>query len=224
MNDNVEILKLLQESAQYFQFATAILGTIFFYKYKKTGLKYFIFLIWYIVINEYIGIYYTANISTHNVIIYNIYSVINFTFFLLLYRHFIINKKHKKWILVFLLTYLIIFVINGFFENYMTNSQSLPYIIAASFVIISITLYFIQLLNSENVLHVRKNLLFWISIGLLLYFVGNIPFRILRNYYASAGENPQDYSMLFSLNLILVIIMNICFIIGFIWSNKKQLS
>ena len=117
-----------------------------------------------------------------------------------------------------LITYLVSFFINGFFENYLYEFQSIPYIIAALFTIITILLYFREILNSEKVLYTNKNLLFWIGIGLLLYFVGNIPFRILRNYY----EYLTDATILFLINFTLTIVMNTCFIIGFIWSDKKQ--
>ncbi|MCK8522518.1 hypothetical protein M0D21_13115 [Aquimarina sp. D1M17] len=101
----------------------------------------------------------------------------------------------------------------------MIEFQSLPYIAAATFIVISISIYFVEILNTEKVLYVKKNLLFWISVGLLLYYIGNIPFRILRNYY----EYLTDATILVLLNIILAVIMNICFIIGFIWSDRKQL-
>jgi len=121
--------------------------------------------------------------------------------------------------LVFIALYLISLIINGFYEDYLIQFQTVPYIVAAGFMIITITLYFTELLNSVKVLNTYKNLLFWISIGLLIFFVGNIPFRIVRNYYA----DQTDITILFLINITLTIIMNLCFIIGFIWSDKKQL-
>jgi len=35
----------------------AIIGTIYFYKYKHTHLKYFLFILWYIVLTEFTGWY-----------------------------------------------------------------------------------------------------------------------------------------------------------------------
>lgn len=197
---------------------TAIIGTIYYNKYKKKRfLKYFIFLLWYIVINELAGIYMRSDFGV-NTIIYNVYNVINFTYILMLYRSYLTEKKSKKIALTLCITYLIIFIINGFYENYFIKFQSIPYIVAAFAVIITISLYFREILNSEKVLNAKRNLLFWISVGLLIYFVGNIPFRILRNYY----NELTDATILFLVNFTLTVIMNICFIIGFIWSKKKQ--
>ncbi len=213
-----DFINLLIELCVGFEVLAAIIATIFFYKYKNTKfLKYLIFFIWYVALNETVGLYIRIDKGV-NAIIYNIYNAVNFTFFLLLYRHYFKNKKNKKLALYFCIIYLSSFTINGFFENYMTEYQRFPYILGALFLVISILLYFFEILNSEQVLQAKKNLLIWISFGLLIYFVGNLPFRILRNYY----EELTDATVLFLVNITLTVIMNTCFIIGFIWSDKKH--
>lgn len=213
-----EIINLLIKFCVGFEVLAAIIGTIFYFKYKNTRfLKYFIFFIWYVAINELVGLYIKLDGGV-NAIIHNVYNAVNFTFFLLLYRHYLKNNKNKKLALYFCLFYLIAFISNGFFENYMLEYQRLPYILGALFLVITILLYFFEILNSEQVLHAKKNLLIWISFGLLIYFVGNLPFRILRNYYAEL----TDATVLFLVNITLTVVMNTCFILGFIWSDKKQ--
>ncbi len=203
----------------FIELFAVVIGTIYFYKYKNTALKYILLLFWYTVINDLLGVFYLrGGYEDYNAIIYNIYNVINFTYLLFLYRHYIQNKTHKKAILFFSIIYLISFVINGFFENYLIEFQKFPYIIAAIFLVITISLYFIEILNSQKVLNAKRNLLFWISVGFLIFFVGNLPFRILTNYYMKL----TDATISFLVKLTLTIIMNICFIIGFIWSDKKQ--
>ncbi|EZH74328.1 hypothetical protein ATO12_11190 [Aquimarina atlantica] len=202
----------------FIQFVTALISTIYFKKYNNTILKYFSFILWYTFINEIVGILIVDYYSRFNAIIYNIYHVINFFFLFLIYREFINSNRLKKSIMFFILIYIMSFIINGFYENYLKEFQSIPYIIAASLMITTIILYFSELLNSEKVLNTNKNLLFWISVGLLIFFVGNIPFRIVRNYYTDL----EGITILFLINIILTIIMNLCFIIGFIWSDSRQ--
>lgn len=215
-----DFLILAGNFAILMEFVSAIVGTFYYSKYKDSPLKFLIFLLWYISINDLLGTYLAdSGIVRHNAILYNIYHIINFTILFLIYRNFLKNKKVKLLINLFILIYISSFIINGVFENYLIKFQTIPYIIAASFMIITITFYFIELLNSIKVLNTNKNLLFWISVGLLIFFVGNIPFRIVRNYYADLA----DISILFLINIILTIVLNICFIIGFIWSDRKQL-
>ena len=214
----VDIYKTLRDFGIILEIVTAIVAIIFYEKYKATRLKYILFLLLYIAINEIVGTYIREKITNYNAVLYNIFNVIYFTYLLSLYRKYVINSKYKAYISVFLICYLVSFILNGFRENYLKEFQSIPYILASSFIIMSVIFYFIEILNSERVLNIKKNLLFWISVGLLLYHVGIIPFRIVRNYYSST----TDLSILFMINVILTILMNICFIIGFIWSDRKQ--
>lgn len=199
------------------QLITALIGSIYYYKYKNTFLKYFLIFLWYIAINDIIG-YILNNNSFEVAWLYNIYYLIVFNYLIFLFRNYLSNKRHKKWIIILIILYNLSVLINSFFENYFDEFSIMPYIIGASFVIISIILYYVDILNSEKVLYVNKNLLFWISIGVLIYYSGNIPFRIVRNY----GGELVDASIQFLVLCILTIVMNLCFIISFIWSNKKQ--
>ncbi|AUC75762.1 hypothetical protein CW732_08765 [Olleya sp. Bg11-27] len=207
----------LKHSVKYIELITAIIGSIYFFKYKYTYLKHFLILLWLIVLIEFFGSYWYALYGS-NFIIYNIYHLINFTFLLYLYKKYVEKLKHKQWISYFIVFYILSFIVNIGFQNYLTQIQTIPFIVGAVFIIISISFYFLDILNSNKILYISKNLLFWISIGLLLYFVGKIPTRIIRNYW----EEFDNYQSIFMVEYILSIIMNICFIIGFVCSEKDK--
>lgn len=218
MNLSNEFLNLLIKLGIGVELLAAITATIFYPKYKNSSiLKYFLFFLWYVAINELVGLYIRLD-QEINAILYNIYHVVNFSFFFILYRNYLNNQKNKKLVIILCVIYLVSFIINGFFENYLIEHQRFPYIIGSFFLVITIILYFFEVLNSEKVLHAKKNLLIWISFGLLIYFVGNLPFRILRNYY----EELTDATVSFLVKFTVTIVMNTCFILGFIWSDKKQ--
>ncbi|WAC03523.1 hypothetical protein N7U66_08600 [Lacinutrix neustonica] len=207
------------KSIKYIELVTAILGTIYYHKYKHTFLKYFLLLLWYTTINGFLCRFLHENyILRNNSLLYNVYHLINFTFLFTLFRTYIKENIHKKWITAFAITYIACFFLNLIWQNYLIEIQTIPFIIGAVFIIISITFYFLEVLKTDKVLYVSKNLLFWISIGLLLYFVGKIPTRIVRNYW----ENITYYEDILIAEYILSIVMNICFIIGFICSKKDK--
>ncbi len=207
--------KALRSSIKYFELTTAIVGTLYLHKYKKTFLKYFLFTLWFIVIIEFFGKWYRMNIG-NNHIVYNVYNFINFSFLLILYLTYLKKKIHKKWVTYFLIFYIVSFFLNSIIQNYMTQIQVAPFIVGALCIIITIIFYFSEILNSNQVLYISKNLLFWISVGLLLYFVGKIPTRIVKNYWT--GMNGYGYISI--TEFILSIIMNIFFITGFVCSEK----
>ncbi|WP_044399533.1 hypothetical protein [Lacinutrix sp. Hel_I_90] len=207
------------KSIKYIELITAVLGSIYYSKYRHTFLKYFLLILWYTTINGFLCRYLHENyILRNNSLLYNLYHLVNFTFLLILFKKYIKSSAYKKWISIFIILYVFSFFFNLIWQNYLTEIQTVPFILGAVFVIISITFYFLEILNTTKVLYVSKNLLFWISIGLLLYFVGKIPTRIIRNYW----EDISYYKDILIAEYILSIVMNICFIIGFICSKKDK--
>ncbi|RKN02119.1 hypothetical protein D7033_01395, partial [Aquimarina sp. AD10] len=69
----------LQEFVIIFQIITAIIGSIFFFKYKNATLKYFLIVLWYIAINDFTGFILKSQFNIDSVtILYNIYYLIVF--------------------------------------------------------------------------------------------------------------------------------------------------
>jgi hypothetical protein len=231
MSIDQHTLELITKNSKYIELLAALVGTIFYYKYKHTYLKYFLFLLWYIFLSEFFVGYIRDNkidfflhysktgiIYTHWV--YNILDTISFlVYYYIYYKSMSSNEKYKNWIKKFAIAYIVISILNwSFIQNFFEELQSYLFIIGAIFLIIAILFYFIELLKSEKILVFHKNLLFWISIGLLLYYTGNIPFAAELNGYALI---PGGIHKLFLIVNILAIIMYLLFTFGFIWSKKE---
>jgi len=101
-----------------------------------------------------------------------------------------------------------------FLQKTLQTSQTYSIILAGIFIVISIIILLIELLNSDKILKINKLLLFWISIGVLLFYSGILPIYVvvdLLNY-----QGLFDYIIL-GLNIV----MYGCFITGFIVSKKE---
>jgi len=207
----------LGNAGTFSQIIVAIIASFVYNKYKNTFLKYFLIILWFIVFIDLVARFFYLT-RGYNYIIYNVYHLINFCFLLILYRTAVKKKIHKKWILFFLVVYIFSFFINLFIQNYTTQIQTTPFIIGAITIIVSIVFYFSEVLNTNQVLHISKSLLFWISTGLLLYFVGKIPIRMVKNHW----EEVNNYEIILIVDISLGILMNIFFIIGFICSEKNK--
>jgi len=210
------------------EFLAAILGTIYFYKFKHTHLKYFLYLLWYIVITEITG-WYSAKYSVlgyfdeqgtyYNLWMYNSMYFVFYPTVLTIYLRSIDRLLYKKLIKIFILCYITTSVINwSFIQSFKYEYSELPDLVGSLFLAMSIIFYFIELLKSETILLYHKKLLFWISIGLLIYHVGTIPFNIKITYYALQ----EVIHNLFLIIWILAILMYLIFAFGFIWSNKEE--
>jgi len=206
----------------------AIVGTIYFYKYKHTHLKYFLYILWYIVLTEFTG-WYAAEYSflvffdeegrLYNLWMYNLMYTIFFPVVLTIYLKSINNSVYKKWIKLFIFFYILISILNwSFIQSFKYEWSELPDVAGSLFLAISVIFYFIELLRSDKVIIYHRKLLFWISIGLLIFHVGTIPFNIEITHYALQ----KSIHNLFLILWILALIMYLIFTFGFIWSKKED--
>ena len=149
---------------------------------------------------------------------YNLLRFITFNCLFFIYYKYLKTKIYKKWIRIFMFIYIITSVINwSFLQSFIWNNSEIPRTIGSIFLIVTILFYFIELLKSEKVLVFHRLLLFWISVGLLLYYAGTIPFALKINGYALI----PGIHKLFLIVYILAIIMYLTFTFGFIWSKKE---
>ncbi|WP_025666912.1 hypothetical protein [Aquimarina megaterium] len=218
MVTKIELLIVLRKIAFGSECIAALTGVFFLFNYKIKGvLKWFSIFLIYIFINDIIG-YNTRHWfpNSNNLIVYNISTTLTFLFLFFMYHQYIKEKTSKRFIKYFMVLYLVTLFISGFYENYLVQLQSIPFLLGAFLLMTSIIFYYAELLKSEQIQESTKDFLFWISVGLLIYYVGKMPFRIVRDYYA----NHNNFSTLFILNSIFTIIMNSCFIIGFLIHRK----
>lgn len=219
--------ELISDFVIYSELIAAITGTIFFYKYGKTPLKFLLFLLWYITLTELIGWYAMENKEfgfTHDngyyyiSWMYNLLRIVTFLTLFLIYSKYLKTKVFKKWITIFAIVYVLISIINwSFIQSFIWEKSEAPKIVGSILLIISIIFYFIELLRSEKLLVFHKLLLFWVSVGLLLFYTGTIPFSLKYNGYALIPGTHK----LFLIVYILAITMYLLFTFGFIWSRKE---
>lgn len=213
----------------YSELLAAIVGTIYFYKYKNTSLKYFLYLLWYIVLTEFFSgyasktgtlIFYTDENGNHYTTwFYNLLRFVTFSSLFYIYYKYLNTVKFKKWIRFFAIIYISVYFINWFFiQDFVKESSELPRILGSLFLISTIIFYFIELLRSEKIIVFHRLLLFWISVGLLLFYTGTIPFALKRNGYALIPGIHDLFLILY----LLAISMYLIFTFGFIWSKKEQ--
>lgn len=200
---------------------TTFISFFYYKKFKGTNYKYFLYFLLVPFITELqykiVDIYYYGFKLFNTDIYYNLYSIINFIFFLQFYKLLSKNKRNKK--IFSILTYLFIgFVLFDVFilKNSLSNALNIyTLIIGSIFLLITLILFLIEILNNEKIIfNIYKSFVFWISVGLLLFFIGIIPIMIFRDFL---NYNSTYAIILVSLNVI----MYGSFIIGMIKSDTK---
>jgi len=161
-----------------------------------------------ILVFEYlIGNFFQKN----NLNIYNIYTFFEFNLVSIIY--FNLNKEKVSRLII---SYLIgVFNIIYFLSFYFLLLQKYTVTIGALTVSVFMVLYLKELLNSNKIIDYKRDLPFWITVGMLFYYLCTIPFLALV-YIGLEGH------LLFYIINIITIITHLCFIYGLLWSKKTE--
>lgn len=145
--------------------------------------------------------------------IYNLYYIMAYiSWFILFYR--LTGCKYKKSLFGIVLLFTSSFVTEAlFFLDYTTLNLSIPHVVGALCLTIFIVLYFVQILQDGSFDALKNNLYFWIGSGLLIYYVGSLPFAVVNNFFTFSWSElykTVDYSFFhikFSLNIVMYILI-----------------
>ena len=203
---------------------TWIIASTHYKKYFDTALKYFPILIAYTFFNELLGwaikhyndyqIVFIQKFSYYNILIYHIYYYIFFIYFLSVYISVFKNEQLKKWGRIGILLFIITSIANAIYLNPLLKPQIFSFVCGSILLISSTVIHLIQLIRESDSRKPKFNLLFWTSLGLLIYHVFYLPLKILRHY------DIYTYLKFQNLHIALIFLMYILFCIGFILGKR----
>ncbi len=202
---------------------TLVLALFRYKKYYETPLQYLPILLLYTLLNEILGLlivnydYFDLSFEltyrNFNVVIYSIYNVIFFLYFYYLYSNYAENKNYKKQILIASALFCITAVVNVFLQDITTEHQILTYLFGGSLLV-----YFsVSYIFKKSIKTPENDILSWISYGLIIFFTGYLPIKIIRHFKIES----IDYMLIWRTHMLLILAMYSCFIIGFIRLRKK---
>jgi len=210
---------------------TLIIGLWRYPRYYDTALKYFPILLCYTFLTEIFGLiirdtdidlFVNEFYANNNMLIFNIYYIISFLFFLVIYYLYLKRPRHKKTALVLMIVFMVTALVNAFYESFLTISQVYTYVVGGIGMIICTALYFIENKTDRNTWFNPRDLLSWISLGMLVFYLVYTPIKILKQYWLMLGESHPIWSR--RLHLTVLVLMYLCFIAGFIKMDRLTLK
>jgi hypothetical protein len=179
-------------------------------------LRLFLIFIGYSLLTEVLGFIIGVIFYTNTFPIYNTWNLVNIFFYLFFFLSLLKNPLKRnfiKWISIVFLVFTIIQV--TFFKDFIHEFISNNIIIGNFLIVISVLLYFHEILNSNEVLKLKDSMFYWIGLGVLLYNIGFIPVYVVAEFIS--------FGVAFRIiTVVLNIIMASCFIIGFFRSKKES--
>jgi len=220
---------ILENTYKPLYVVTLLIALIKYPRYYNTPLKFFPVLLMYTFLTETLG-YITKNYEEyqislyttfvdHNVIIYNIYNLVFFSYFFYVYWSSVNNRKYKKHILYGSILFSVAALINPFFQSFKLESQLLTYIAGGLLIVYCTILFFLENKDRRKSTDYMHTALKWISIGLLIFYVGYIPIRASRYYNYLYKVN--EYVHLRRIHIALICLLYLCFIIGLLRMRRK---
>ena len=132
---------------------------------------------------------------------------------------FFYKTLNKKIIIAGACVYLLGFLLENFFiQDELYYFQSLSYTIGNLFILVYLLMFFMELVKSEKILVFKKLTVFWISLGMLVFYLGTFPFYGLYN------ELSKDLDLFVPLAWISTSLnysMYLLFTIAFIWGKPQ---
>ena len=201
---------------EYVQLLALILAIYFYIKSGKT----FPAIIPFLFISNFFEIfiiYYFSKVYETNIIIYDIFNILNITYFFYVYYLYFKHKKEKNLLIGSYIIW-ISYTIYLFISNDFNKSALNHYTFGLFFIVFFIILYLKDVLNSNDFVDIKREPIFYFSVGILTFFVCTFPMLIFPEQLLMA-EGVES-------NRILIILGNVVLNLGYlttvIWSYKTK--
>ncbi len=224
-------LNLIQFFKEHYNITIYLLTWIIaVYRYRQyfdTVLKYLPIFIMYTFLTELLGYFIKYHeefqffaderYSWRNVIIYNIYQIVCFIFFYWVYWKILKTPKFKKWIKYGAYLSICSQLASLLFQNPFHVHLFYANIIGSLVLVVAIIFYFKEKQTESHPLPHKYNLLYWISIGLVVFYA-LFPFILLIGYVKY--DIYAQYNLRTVL-LILIVFMYLCINLGLLVGRRK---
>ncbi|RZJ50086.1 MAG: hypothetical protein EOO19_04010 [Chryseobacterium sp.] len=207
----------LQNTMRISEGIAALASILYYKKIRETHYRYFSFFLITIFSCELLGKYGGEYISFSKNIFYNYFVIpLEFIFLYWLYAYKSLNQKKMFWL--FLVLFALSYVVTEVF--FFTDKQifSFNYTFGSLLLMILVIMEYYKQVNSDNILNFAKNRMFYINLGVTLFYIGTLPFWA---FYFQLFEYPEIWNLYFNYFLISGIVMYILFASSFIWGKQN---
>ncbi len=208
---------ILQQSLIWAEGLAAIISIIYFNSSKERHWKYFSLYLILMFLCEVMGKWGHLLIEYDKPKFYNYFVIpVEFLFFYWLYASKSLGKPKLFYFLSLL--YLLSFLPS---ESFFTSKKiifSFNYTFGCLILMVLVIMEYYKQINSSDILNFSRNKMFYINLGVTLFYIGTLPFwtffTLIKNYR-------EIYNVYFSYFLISGIIMYLLFSISFIWGKQS---
>jgi hypothetical protein len=220
----MSLISLFRIAVFHLEITACIAGFISIKGEKNSFWKWLPFYLLIIVTGEALGYYlaFVPSLNKYNPILFNFillpFQIIFFHW--LLYKNILLyNKVKANWVIYGMLLYCMCLIIDWFFipETSLWVS-TFSFSVGMLLLLLAVLLFFYYYINSNDIIFFKRDRIFWICLGLFIYYIATLPFEGLRN---TLLKQPRLFMLYWYIDMGLACIMYISFIISFIWAKPR---
>lgn len=206
----MEIILFLNQSIVYIIGITFIIGLIFSKKYWNRPS---------VLILVYLGIVFGIEVICITVLnnqwLYNIQSASEFIIVAIIFYRSVDEVISRKIVLSLFVLGMVCLIANAIFISSIWTYLTYGFGFASVAISFMCFVYLFEMAKTEEIIYQSRVLLYWLSIGLLVYHLCNLPITVLINNLPKIG----NVDVLLTIQSVSGLVMYFCFISGFILSK-----
>jgi len=213
-----EIFRL---TLNFFEFLAFVTGLFFISKLKYTYWKWFVVYLGIIVFAELFSEFRQLIQKKPNQWLYVWFIIpFEFLFFYWLYFKYFRYTEYRRWPLIMSIIYAAAYIIDMTYLRHMQFAfSSFSYLAGTVLLLILILLFFARLAKGYEAGNFKKDIMFWVSTGLLIFFLGSLPFYGLWNTIRVA--NREFFNSYWMVQMTFNCLMYLFFTLSFVWGKPK---
>lgn len=200
-----------------------ITGFIYWKKLRDSYWKWFVIYLLLIVMTELAALYisYVLKDPVLNGELYQFFGIpIQFIFFTWLFGRELKAYPERNWPIFGAALYVVSWIVDTlYFAKLKFSFMSFSYTVGNIVLLILLIVYLLKFINSERVLKYRSSMIFWVCLGLLVFYMGSFPFYALRN---TLYKNYRDiFYTYWYISFGFDYLMYLLFALAFVWGKPK---
>jgi hypothetical protein len=204
-------------------YISIIVSFMYYRKLQPQWLRSFAWFLLFILIIQFVAYSYSHYTKKSNVFIINSITAVEFLFYFFVFFKAFDKKKLKQLTLIFALIFILFFLYHIYLGSGIFINDTASYSAGSFFIIICCLVYFYSLFQSELNLNYFRIPMFWISTGLLFFFIGSSIYDSLFNYIINHNLDPRGIffkAIMITLNLLLYGLFTCGLLSNQIWKTE----
>jgi len=208
----------------YFELGAFFLSILAYRNLKGTPLGPFPFFLGFIVLAELTDKYAGTRLLLPDAWLYAAAATAGFVFYSFIFSRYLQSPVFKKIASVFMIAYPALALLGSLlWQGFNRQHSSLVFLTGAACMILFCCRFFYELLLNPLEAKLRRDPMFWISTGILFFYLSDLSYSLLFHVLDKYAEG-EGRKVFQSINNNLILILYSCFIIAFLCKRNLRRS